>query len=156
MHTPLGRLVYLYIGSANHDDDVAYYRDVLGGELVWHFDKFGARVAAFRLAEGPLALLADHRPAGTCLPIFGVQDLQAVVRDLRGRGWQSSGGPFEIPDGPCYLFRDPSGNELGLLGLTRPDALVAAYADPANTGALRPTDVENDVKNDVEQDDEPG
>jgi predicted enzyme related to lactoylglutathione lyase len=152
MHTPLGRLVYLYIGSASHDQDVAYYRDVLGGELVWHFDKFGARVAAFRLAEGPLVLLADHRPAGTCLPIFGVQDLQTVVRELRGRGWQSSGGPFEIPDGPCYLFRDPSGNELGLLGLARPDVLVAAYADPANTGALRPSDVMNDAG----QDGEPG
>jgi predicted enzyme related to lactoylglutathione lyase len=149
MHTPLGQLVYLYIGSASHDQDVAYYRDVLGGELVWHFDEFGARVAAFRLAEGPLVLLADHRPAGTCLPIFGVPDLQAVVRELRGRGWQASGGPFEIPDGPCYLFRDPSGNELGLLGLARPDALVAAYADPANTAAVRAADAEKGDDGDV-------
>ncbi|HWN66048.1 MAG TPA: VOC family protein [Haliangium sp.] len=149
MHTPLGRLAYLYVGSASHDADVAYYRDVLGGELVWHFDKFGARVAAFRLAEGPLVLLADHRPAGTCLPIFGVRDLQAVVRELRGRGWQASGGPFEIPDGPCYLFRDPSGNELGLLGLARPDALVAAYADPGNSAALRTIDEEEGEDDDL-------
>ena len=51
-------------------------------------------------------------------------------------------GPFGIPDGPCYTFRDPSGNELAIFGNERPDALereyeatpervFAAWADPA-------------------------
>ena len=128
---PLGTLKYLYCGSARFDDDVAYYRDVLGAELVWRFHKFGARVAAFRLAQGPLVLLADHRPAPSCMPIYAVADLDATCDALRARGWTPAAGPFEVPDGPCYTFADPSGNPIALLGAVRPDALTRAYADPA-------------------------
>ncbi len=63
METPLGRLVYLYVGSANLEGDLAYYRDVIGAAVVWHFRHFGAQVAALRVGAGPLLLLADHRPA---------------------------------------------------------------------------------------------
>ena len=102
-----------------------------------HFDKFGARVAAVRVADGPLLLLADHRPAPGCMPVFAVEDLDGTVADLERRGWKPRSGPFEIPDGPCYLFADPSGNELAVFGNVRPDALVRAYTDPANQAAVR-------------------
>jgi hypothetical protein len=123
---PLGELKYLYLGSSRFDDDLGYYGDVIGAEKVWYFHKFGARVAAFRVSTGPLLLLADHRPAPSCLPVFGVPDLDATVRDLEARGWHADSGPFEIPDGPCYLFRDKSGNQIAVFGNVRPDALTAA------------------------------
>src|SRR3990172_4577782 len=63
METPFGRLRFLYVGARDMDQDLAYYRSVLGAERVWHFEAFGALVAAVRLGEGPLFLLADHRPA---------------------------------------------------------------------------------------------
>jgi predicted enzyme related to lactoylglutathione lyase len=122
---PLGELAYLYVGTGRFDDDLAYYRDVIGAELIWSFDKFGARVAAVRVAAGPLYLIADHRPAPSCLPVFSVPDLGATVRALEARGWKPETGPFEIPDGPCYLFRDRSGNQLAVLGNVRPNALGA-------------------------------
>ncbi|HEY8208396.1 MAG TPA: VOC family protein [Myxococcaceae bacterium] len=134
---PLGELKYLYLGTSRFDDDLAYYRDVLGAEEVWHFQKFGARVAAFRVAAGPLLLIADHRPAPSCLPVFAVPDLAAMVRELSARGWSPESGPFEIPDGPCYLFRDKSGNQLAVFGNVRPDALGGAYRDPGNEAAVR-------------------
>ena len=134
--TPLGTLKYLYVGSARFAEDLAYYRDTLGAALVWHFHKFGARVAALRVAEGPLVLLADHRPAPGCMPVFAVADLDRTVAELRARGWTPTTGPFEIPDGPCYLFRDPSGNELAVFSDERPDHLVRAYADPDNPAAI--------------------
>jgi hypothetical protein len=87
---PLGELRYLYVGASDFDLDLAYYRDVLGAEVVWHFEEFGARVAAFRVASGPLLLIADHRPAPSCLPVFGVADLDATVSALRARGWKES------------------------------------------------------------------
>jgi predicted enzyme related to lactoylglutathione lyase len=96
--------------------------------VVWEFAKFGARVAALRVAEGPLVLLADHRPAPSCMPIFAVEDLDAAAAALRSRGWTPASGPFEIPDGPCFTFRDPSGNEMALLGSVRPGVLETAYA----------------------------
>ena len=123
---PLGDLKYLYVGTSRFDEDLEFYRDVLGAEEVWNFEEFGARVAAFRVAAGPLLLIADHRPAPSCLPVFGVDDLDAAVAGLKARGWRADSGPFGIPDGPCYLFSDRSGNQLAIFGNVRPDALSAA------------------------------
>lgn len=127
---PLGTLVYLYMGTSKFADDLAYYRDILGAPLVWHFNKFGAQVAAFRVAVGPLVILADHRPAGTCMPVFAVADVDATAASLRARGWQPEAGPFEIPDGPCYTFSDRSGNAFALLGNGRSGAPEAADRTP--------------------------
>ena len=46
------------------------------------------------------------------LPIFAVPSLESVAAGLRSRGWRLEGVRFEIPDGPCYRFQDPSGNPL--------------------------------------------
>lgn len=132
---PLGLLKYLYVGSSDFAKDFPYYRDVLGGEVVWNFHAFDANVAAFRLADGPLVLLADHRKPPSCMPIFCVEDLDATVKALKKRGWTATAGPFGIPDGPCYTFRDPSGNEYGVFGNERPDALVASYEEEHSHGA---------------------
>lgn len=124
---PLGRLEYLYVGSSDVEKDLAYYRDVLGAEVVWDFQEFGTRVSAVRLAaRPPLVILAGHRPAPSVLPIFAVEHLEKTERDLRKKGWKPEGPPVEVPDGPCYLFKDPSGNELALLGQVRPHVLERA------------------------------
>lgn len=120
MALPFGNLEYLYVGTADFERDLAYYRDVLGAPLLWNLEGFGAHVAAFRLGQGPLLLLADHRPAPSCMPLYAVADLKETGRDLRKRGWKPDGRPFEIPNGPCYVFDDPSGNHLGIFQNDRP------------------------------------
>jgi predicted enzyme related to lactoylglutathione lyase len=135
--TTLGRLEYLYIGTSAFERDCAYYRNVLGAQLAWAFHAFGARVAAFRLAEGPLFLLADHRPAPSCLPIIAVADLEATIARLKEHGWQSDGDSFEIPNGPCYRFTDPSGNQMAVFQNLRPDTMDRAFADQNNPNAIR-------------------
>ena len=40
---PLGELKYLYVGTSRFDEDLAYYRDVVGAEEVWNFEEFGRR-----------------------------------------------------------------------------------------------------------------
>jgi predicted enzyme related to lactoylglutathione lyase len=137
MTPPLGKLEYLYVGTADFERDSAYYEKVLGAERVWAFHAFGAKVAAFRVGDGPLFLLADHRPAPSCLPILAVADLEAAVQSLKERGWHSKGDTFGIPNGPCYLFTDPSGNEIALFQNDRPAAMEASYADPDNPNAIR-------------------
>jgi len=119
----LWRLRYLYVGTSNVQKDVDYYTKVLEAKKVWDISSFGTRVAALRLGEGPLLLLADHRPAPSCILIFQVDDLQAVSKELRQRGWKPEGERFEIPEGPCFRFKDPSGNPLALLEITRPNVL---------------------------------
>ena len=120
MAGPFGSLEYLYVGSAQFERDVAYYRDVLGAPVLWNLEGFGAHVAAFRLGKGPLLLLADHRPAPSCMPLYAVADLKATAKELRKRGWRPDGRSFEIPNGPCYAFEDPSGNRLGIFENVRP------------------------------------
>lgn len=119
----IGRLVYLYVGSADVANDVAFYRDRLAAELVWHRRALGAEVAALRLGEGPLVLLADHREARSVLPIWAVDDVESTQATLRDRGWTGPTTRVEVPDGPCLLLRDPSGNEIGLLQQVRPGVM---------------------------------
>lgn len=135
--TPLGKLEYLYIGTADFDRDCAYYAKVLGAERVWAFNAFGARVAAFRVCEGPLFLLADHRPVPSSMPVLSVADLDATIAALKAMGWQSEGEAFEIPNGPCYRFADPSGNPYALFQNNRPEAMDRAYVDMDNANAIR-------------------
>lgn len=120
MATPFRTLSYLYVGTGSFDLDLAYYRDTLGAELVWNLTGFGAHVAAFRMSEGPLLLLADHRPAPSCMPVYEVEDLRETVRLLKKRGWKPDGASFEIPNGPCIAFEDPSGNRFAFFENVRP------------------------------------
>lgn len=137
MSPPLCTLEYLYIGTTDFDRDCTYYAEVLGAERVWAFHAFGAKVAAFRVCEGPLFLLADHRPAPSCMPVLAVADLEAAAATLRDKGWKSEGEAFEIPNGLCYRFVDPSGNPYAIYQNDRPDAMERAYADQDNADAIR-------------------
>jgi catechol 2,3-dioxygenase-like lactoylglutathione lyase family enzyme len=123
VNTTVGRMAYLYVGSADVEGDLAFYRDRLGAEVVWDRQAMGTHVAAVRLGEGPLVLLADHRQPGAVLPIWTVDDLDGVQAVLRERGWTGPATRVEVPDGPCLLLADPSGNEVGLLQQVRPGIL---------------------------------
>jgi hypothetical protein len=132
-----GRLVYLYVGSSDVGLDLAFYRDQLGGELAWRFRAFEAEVAAVRLGDGPLVLLADHREPPSVLPIWAVEDLDRAVSRLEAAGWRDGHRRVEVPDGPCLVLSDPSGNQVALLERVRPAALEKAWRDPANPRAVR-------------------
>jgi len=58
-----------------------------------------------------------------------VKDLKAKAKELRSRGWKSEGRSFEVPPGPCMVFKDPSGNELGLLENVRPNVMGEGFED---------------------------
>src|SRR5207253_8767800 len=102
---------------------VDYYTKVLGAKKIADISSFRSRVAAMRLGEGPIFLLADHRAAASCILIFQVDNLKEVSEERRQRGWKPEGERFEIPEGPCYRFDAPSGNPLALLQITRPNVL---------------------------------
>jgi catechol 2,3-dioxygenase-like lactoylglutathione lyase family enzyme len=127
MSASLGKLGYLYVGTSDFKRDLEYYTKVLGAEILWNYHEFGANVAGLRLGEGPQYLLADHRPSPSCLPLFEVEDLNATAKGLRTRGWKPEGKSVEIPPGPCYVFRDPSGNPLGIFENARPGLVAQAF-----------------------------
>lgn len=115
-------LAYLYCGSGDVDNDLGFYRDGLGAELMWRFGEEETTVAAVRLGNGPPVLLATHRPVPSVLPIWAVDNLDAAMESLKASGWSGPEHRVEIPDGPCSVLKDPSGNEIGLLQRTRPEA----------------------------------
>jgi hypothetical protein len=133
----LGPPAYLYVGVDDVRGAVDFYERALGAELLWHFARFGTEVAAVRVSEvGPQVLLAEHRPTPSCLPIWTVDDLDALVAHLASAGFADRGVTAGTPDGPVHVLRDADGNELGFLQQDRPDALVARYADPGNEAAV--------------------
>lgn len=121
---PLGRLLYLYVGSSDVAKDLGYYRDTLGAAVAWDSTAFGTRVAAVRVGEGPLLLLAGHRAPRSVIQVYQVPRLRGAAASLRKRGWKPKGDAFGVPDGPCFLFEDPTGNELAILEVSRPDAML--------------------------------
>ncbi len=132
-------LRFVYIGSSNTERDLAAWLGLPGARLRWRFQAFDADVAAVDTGAPPVVLLADHRPAGSVLPIYAVDDLDATGTALRDAGWLLEAGPLGTPEGPASVWRDASGTSIALLRVDRPDAMDAAFTDEANTHAIRPT-----------------
>ncbi|MBV8979706.1 MAG: hypothetical protein JO086_02295 [Acidimicrobiia bacterium] len=130
-------LRFLYVGSDDTSADVAAWLRVPGARMRWRFHAFSADVAAVDLGSPPLVLIADHRPAGSVLPIYAVDDLASATADLVAGGWVVDLGPMGTPEGDATALSDPSGTAIALLQVDRPGAMDAAYADEANTRAVR-------------------
>jgi predicted enzyme related to lactoylglutathione lyase len=135
------RLRYLYVGCPDTERALESWLALDGASLRWRFQHFGADVAAVSFddeGDHPAILLADHRPPGSVLPIYAVDDPDAASEGLCTHGWVVAGGPMGTPEGPATVLRDESGTELALLGVERPTAMEGAYADAANEHAVRP------------------
>src|SRR5438045_1234717 len=82
------RIAYIYIGTSNYDADRKFYHEILGARLVWEFQEFGARVAAFDLAGEPYLLIADHVHSPSKRLIFEVANPSKPKDELESRGWK--------------------------------------------------------------------
>jgi hypothetical protein len=131
-------LRYLYVGSVDTGRDVVAWLRVPGARVRWRFRHFGADVAAVDLGAPPVVLVADHRPPGSVLPIYAVDDLDDAAAALDGEGWELEVGPMGTPEGPACVLRNGSGTHVALLQVERPQAMEHAYADEANVHAVRP------------------
>ena len=131
-------LRYLYVGSDDVEADVGRWLLVPGTRLRWRFRHFGADVAAVDPGHRPYILLADHRPAGSVLPIYRTDDLAAQVATLVAGGWVVGVGPVGTPEGPAHLLGTPGGLTVALLRVDRPTAMEAAYADQSNSHRVVP------------------
>jgi hypothetical protein len=114
------RLDYIYMPSRDVAADVAYFRDVLGGRVVFAIDAMGTRVAMIELtADPPRVLLADHVEGDVPILVYRVASLAGTTTELESRGW-IKGHTLEIPQGPVCSFRAPGGQRLAVYELARP------------------------------------
>ena len=123
------RLVYIYIGTSHYEADHNFYKNILNASLIWEFEDFGAKVAAFNLCGEPYLLIADHVAAPAKRLIFEVADIDEAAKQLKEKGWKADGNKFEVPDGPCINFKDESGNEYAILEMSRPYILQKEYKE---------------------------
>ena len=114
------RLEYIYMPSRDVASDMAWFRDVLGGRVVFAIDAMGTRVAMIELTtEPPRLLLADHVEGDVPILVYRVASLADTTADLESRGW-TRGHTLEIPQGPVCSFRAPGGQRLAVYELVRP------------------------------------
>jgi predicted enzyme related to lactoylglutathione lyase len=124
-------LDFLYMPSSDVARDLAFYTDVLGGDVGFAIEAFGARVAQVRLSPTePRLLLADHLQGDAPVLVYRVADLDVALADVEGRGAEIE-ARFGIPHGPCVAMRTPGGQRLAMYQLTRPevDARFAGRID---------------------------
>ncbi|MGZ5342254.1 MAG: VOC family protein [Solirubrobacterales bacterium] len=119
---PFEELDFLYMPSRDLERDLSFYTEVLGGEVVFAIEAFGARVARVNLSEGtPRVLLADHLEGEAPVLVHRVSDLDGTLTGLERNGLELE-ARFGIPHGPCAAFRSPGGQRLAVYELTRPQA----------------------------------
>jgi hypothetical protein len=122
---PFESLDFLYVPSRDVAGDLAFFSEVLGGEVVFAIDSMGTRVAAVRLTEEPpLLLLTDHLEGDRPILVYRVPDLGSALEELEAHGWKRE-HTFEIPHGPICSFSGPGsgpgGHRVAVYQLTRPE-----------------------------------
>lgn len=97
------------------DAGLRFYVDVLGHQLKWRNDDIGQ--AGLRLPDGDseLVLTTEHRYE----PNWLVESADEAVEVFRASGGEVIAEPFDIPVGRLGIVRDPFGNALVLLDLSK-------------------------------------
>jgi 8-oxo-dGTP pyrophosphatase MutT (NUDIX family)/catechol 2,3-dioxygenase-like lactoylglutathione lyase family enzyme len=93
---------------------LAFYRGRLGHRLIWRSDT----AAGLRLpdTDAELVVHTESRPQAAELLVASVAD---AVRRFVAAGGTLLSGPFEIAIGSCAVVRDPWGNALVLLDMSK-------------------------------------
>jgi predicted enzyme related to lactoylglutathione lyase len=97
------------------DRGLAFYRDVLGQELLWRDDRAGR--AGLRLPRADTEIvLSESLPYE---PAWLVGSAEQAAREVTEGGGEVVDGPVELPVGTLVVVRDPFGNRLVLLDLAK-------------------------------------
>jgi hypothetical protein len=119
---PFEGLDFIYMPSSDVAADLGFYRDVLGGEIVFAIEAFGTRVAQVRLeADAPRLLLAEHLEGDAPVLLHRVPSLDHAAAELERQGLDIS-ERFGFPHGEAVEIRSPGGQRLAIYELTRPEA----------------------------------
>ena len=119
---PFEQLDYVYMPSRDVAADMAYFTDVLGGNLVFAIDGMGARVAMLSWRRGHRASCSQATWTVMCrssCTAWRTSRRRSHSRRTAGRVRERT---FDIPHGPCCSFVTPGGHRVALYQLTRPEA----------------------------------
>ena len=101
------------LGVSDIDRSIAWYRDVLGFELIYKLDDWGWAELRSPIADVSVGIgqTEDLEPRGGATLTFGVVDIAAARASLEARDVRFDGETTEVP-GMVRLatFYDPDGN----------------------------------------------
>ena len=107
------------------DAGLRFYGDALGHRVKWRNDAVGQ--AGLELPAGDSELVLTTRQPYE--PNWLVDDVDRAVEVLTGHGCELTAGPFEIPVGRVAAVRDPFGNTLVVVDLSK-----GLYPEPSPPG----------------------
>src|SRR5262249_23266672 len=97
------------------DAGLRFYSDELGHRLLWRNDAVGQAGLALPDGDSELVLTTEQDYE----PNWLVEDVPLSVETLIGHGGELVAGPFDIPVGRVAVVRDPFGNPLVLVDLSK-------------------------------------
>jgi len=108
-------IVHIEISSVNQEESGRFYADLFG----WHVEQMPEmNYATFETHEGVgggFNPIGDGVPAGTVTVYVDTDDIDATLAKAEKLGGQTLATKTDIPGiGWFGLFRDPSGNMIGL------------------------------------------
>ncbi len=121
------------------DAALAFYRDRLGHELIWRTETS----AALRLPQSDCELVLFSEGVDPEVD-WKVESAEGAVEDFVRAGGAVVEPPFDIPVGRCAVVRDPLGNNLVLLDLskgtfrTAADGTIVGMNPPARRESAEP------------------
>src|SRR3954468_11620065 len=102
----------LYVPRREVAAAVAFYRETLGGRVMFAIEAMGTRVAEVALAShGPRVILAEHLAGDAPIFLHRVSDLDQTLAELTSRGLEPD-ARVELPLGPCATFSSPGGQRI--------------------------------------------
>jgi len=121
MTTDFISLDFIYTPAPNFEQTLDHYLNDLGGKLIWKVRGMGTIVAMVKLSSGgPPILLAQHFSGTVPILIYRVRNFKQSLAKLKAKGIK--GKELEIPHGPCFSFKMPSGQRFAIYQLVRPVA----------------------------------
>jgi lactoylglutathione lyase len=94
---------------------LTFYRDHLRLSLAW---RRGSEAAGLKMRDSATELVLVEEPGSPEIDLL-VDDVEEACRDFERAGGTIVRPPFDIPIGRCARVRDPWGNALVLLDMTR-------------------------------------
>lgn len=114
------------------DRGLAFYRDVLGHQLIWRNEAAGQ--AGLRTPESDTEIVLTTRLGYE--PDWTVDSADAAAEVFAANGGKVLAGPMDIPIGRLAVVQDPFGNRLVLLDSTK--GTYDTDSSGAVTGVSRP------------------
>jgi lactoylglutathione lyase len=93
---------------------LAFYRDRLGHEVIWRTD----RAVGLRLSASDTELVLQRERSAPEVDWL-VDSVEVAAERFQQAGGEIEVPPFDIPIGRCIVVRDPWGNRLVLLDMSK-------------------------------------